>query len=110
MPCEWTVRSEFTRVGEVLWGFEGVPRAGGRRWEPAVGKPSDNGRSESGGWGGLMAAEGVGVRVVLADDQSVVREGLVTLLGLLPGIEVVGAAADGDEALRMVAEHRPDVL
>ncbi|TCO52567.1 response regulator [Actinocrispum wychmicini] len=50
------------------------------------------------------------VRVVLADDQSVVREGLVTLLGLLPGIEVVGAAADGDEALRLVAAQQPNVL
>ncbi|MEU4673331.1 response regulator transcription factor [Amycolatopsis sp. NPDC023774] len=50
------------------------------------------------------------LRVVLADDQAVVREGLVTLLGLLPGVEVVGAAADGDAALALVAEHRPDVL
>jgi DNA-binding NarL/FixJ family response regulator len=50
------------------------------------------------------------LRVVLADDQTVVREGLVTLLGLLPGIEVVGAAADGLDALRLVAEHAPDVL
>ena len=56
------------------------------------------------------SGEGGKVRVVLADDQSVVREGLVTLLGLLPGIEVVGAAADGEEALRLVAEHRPDVV
>lgn len=53
---------------------------------------------------------GVNLRVVLADDQAVVREGLVTLLGLLPGVEVVGAAADGDAALALVAEHRPDVL
>ncbi|MEV6623856.1 response regulator transcription factor [Amycolatopsis sp. NPDC051106] len=50
------------------------------------------------------------LRVVLADDQAVVREGLVTLLGLLPGVEVVGAAADGLAALELVAEHHPDVV
>ncbi|MEU0092267.1 response regulator transcription factor [Kribbella sp. NPDC006257] len=50
------------------------------------------------------------LRVVVADDQTVVREGLVTVLRLLPGIEVVAAAADGVEAIRLVAEHRPDVL
>ncbi|SDG56897.1 response regulator [Pseudonocardia oroxyli] len=48
--------------------------------------------------------------VVLADDQRIVRDGLVTLLGLLPGITVVGAAADGAAALALVAEHAPDVL
>ena len=52
----------------------------------------------------------VTLRVVLADDQRIVRDGLVTLLGLLPGIEVVGAAADGAAALELVAEHAPDVL
>jgi DNA-binding NarL/FixJ family response regulator len=50
------------------------------------------------------------VRVVVADDQTVVRDGLVTLLKLLPGIDVVAAASDGEEAVRMVAEHNPDVL
>ncbi len=50
------------------------------------------------------------LRVVLADDQTVVREGLVTLLKLLPGVEVVGAAADGEQAVALVAEQRPDVL
>ncbi|MFI0419944.1 response regulator [Spongiactinospora sp. 9N601] len=50
------------------------------------------------------------VRVVVADDQTVVREGLVLLLGLLPGVEVAGAAGDGEEALRLVAEHGPDVV
>ena len=50
------------------------------------------------------------VRVVVADDQTVVRDGLVTLLKLLPGVEVVAAASDGEEAVRLVAEHNPDVL
>ena len=50
------------------------------------------------------------VRVLLADDQRVVREGLGTLLSLLEGIELVGTAADGEEALRLAAEHEPDVV
>lgn len=49
-------------------------------------------------------------RVVVADDQTVVREGIVMLLGLLPGIEVVGSAADGADAVRLVAELDPDVV
>ncbi|MGA5204122.1 response regulator transcription factor [Streptomyces variegatus] len=49
-------------------------------------------------------------RVVVADDQTVVREGIVMLLGLLPGIEVVGAAADGEEAVALVAGLAPDVV
>lgn len=49
-------------------------------------------------------------RVVVADDQSVVREGIVMLLGLLPGIEVVGSAKDGEEAVALVAECSPDVV
>jgi DNA-binding NarL/FixJ family response regulator len=50
------------------------------------------------------------VRVLLADDQRVVRDGLVLLLGLLPDVELVGAAEDGDEVVALVAEHRPDVV
>jgi DNA-binding NarL/FixJ family response regulator len=50
------------------------------------------------------------VRVVIADDQRVVREGLLLMLDLLDGIEVVGTAADGEEALAVVARHRPDVV
>ncbi|RMB82795.1 response regulator transcription factor [Streptomyces shenzhenensis] len=49
-------------------------------------------------------------RVVVVDDQTVVREGIVMLLGLLPGIEVVGAAGDGEEAVKAVAELAPDVV
>jgi DNA-binding NarL/FixJ family response regulator len=49
-------------------------------------------------------------RVLVVDDQTVVRDGLVLLLGLLPGLEVVGSAGNGEEAVRLVAEHRPDVV
>lgn len=50
------------------------------------------------------------LRVVVADDQASVREGLVLLLGLLPDIDVVGAAANGQEALELVDRHHPDAL
>jgi DNA-binding NarL/FixJ family response regulator len=50
------------------------------------------------------------IRVMLADDQRVVREGLGTLLGLLDGIELVGTAADGEEAVALAASEDPDVV
>ncbi len=50
------------------------------------------------------------IRVLVADDQRVVREGLATLLGLLTGVEVVGAAADGNQALALAIRLRPDVV
>ena len=50
------------------------------------------------------------IRVMLADDQRVVREGLGTLLGLLDGIELVATAADGEEAIALAHEHDPDVV
>ncbi|MFF7333721.1 response regulator [Streptomyces sp. NPDC090306] len=60
--------------------------------------------------GGPGGPEQRDARVVVADDQTVVREGIVMLLGLLSGIEVVGAAGDGEEAVRLVAELAPDVV
>jgi uncharacterized protein len=50
------------------------------------------------------------VRVVIADDQRVVRDGLVVLVELCEGIEVVGAAPDGAAAVALVAELAPDIV
>jgi DNA-binding NarL/FixJ family response regulator len=50
------------------------------------------------------------VTVVVADDQSAVREGLVLLLGTLPGITVAGEAADGEAATELVAAVQPQVV
>jgi DNA-binding NarL/FixJ family response regulator len=50
------------------------------------------------------------VTVVVADDQSAVREGLVLLLGTLDGIVVAGQAADGDAAVALVASVQPQVV
>jgi DNA-binding NarL/FixJ family response regulator len=52
----------------------------------------------------------VSVRVLLADDQRLVRESLSTMLGLLDGIELLGTAADGEEAVRLASELRPEVV
>jgi DNA-binding NarL/FixJ family response regulator len=50
------------------------------------------------------------IRVVVVDDQALVRSGFVVLLRSAPDIEVVGEAADGVEALEVVARERPDVV
>ena len=49
------------------------------------------------------------IRVLLADDQAMVRGAIAAMLGLERDIEVVGQAGDGDEVLRLAAERRPDV-
>lgn len=50
------------------------------------------------------------IRVLVADDQALVREGLMTLLAIAAGIEPVAAAADGEEAVALAARHRPHVV
>jgi DNA-binding NarL/FixJ family response regulator len=52
----------------------------------------------------------VSVRVLVVDDQAMVREGLLVLLGAQEGIEVVGEAADGRDAVEKAAALRPDVV
>jgi DNA-binding NarL/FixJ family response regulator len=58
----------------------------------------------------VTAAQRAALRVVIADDQASVREGLVVLLGGMPDIDVVGAAADGEQAIELVAAHQPDAI
>ncbi len=50
------------------------------------------------------------IRVVVADDQDLVRTGLRMILGAQPGIDVVGEAADGIQAIEVATRLRPDVL
>jgi DNA-binding NarL/FixJ family response regulator len=50
------------------------------------------------------------IKVVVADDQAIVRDGLVTVLDLLPDVQVVGQASDGEEACALVAAREPDVV
>ena len=50
------------------------------------------------------------IRVLLADDHSIVRTGIRTILNGLTGVEVVGEAQDGREALEWIAKTRPDVV
>jgi DNA-binding NarL/FixJ family response regulator len=50
------------------------------------------------------------ISVLLADDQSLIRAGLRALIDAQPDLEVVAEAGDGDEAVRLVSEHVPDVV
>jgi DNA-binding NarL/FixJ family response regulator len=59
----------------------------------------------------MTGASGPGpIRVLIADDQRVVRDGLRMLVALIEDVEVVGTACDGAEAVRLAGEHRPDVV
>ena len=50
------------------------------------------------------------IRILIIDDQDIVRQGLSVILKHQPGVEVVGAAANGREAVRMVEQTQPDVV
>jgi DNA-binding NarL/FixJ family response regulator len=57
-----------------------------------------------------MSTDAVPVRVIVADDQKVVRDGLSLLLGMLPGVEVIGTAVDGTDAVRQAEAALPDIV
>src|SRR5262249_23506403 len=59
---------------------------------------------------GPVSARAAPVRVLVADDQKVVRDGLSLLIGMLPGVEVIGTAVDGTDAVRQAAACVPDVV
>ena len=50
------------------------------------------------------------IRVLIADDQRVVRDGLAMIVGMLDGVEVVGTAEDGEQAVTLAGELAPDVV
>ena len=57
-----------------------------------------------------MSDDASALRIVVADDQRAVREALATLLDAEPGLEVVGLAADGEEAVELAHHISPDVV
>jgi DNA-binding NarL/FixJ family response regulator len=56
------------------------------------------------------SARQASIRVLIADDQRVVRDGLSMLVSLIDGVQVIGSAGDGGEALQLAEVHRPDVV
>ena len=58
----------------------------------------------------MDAAHPERLRIVIADDQTVVREGLQMVLDVIPDLEVVAAVADGEQALAAVDQHKPDAI
>ncbi len=76
----------------------------------AAAQAADASAARSAGESDRAQPAGEPVRVVLADDQRLVRESLGTLLGLLDGIELLASAADGEEAIALVERHRPQVV
>src|SRR6187200_264322 len=84
------------------------PRRDARAADPAARQAAR--RAGPAGIRGVRVAAVKRVRVLLVEDQTLVREGLVSLLSFAKDLEVAGQAADGDEALEQIARLRPDVV
>ena len=118
---EQDVSMSIENAGAGFLRFEGQRwrlRPAGNRRAPRPARWSDGGRPDTRGLAGdghrplasLPAARensGRAVRVLIADDQRVVREGLATIVAGFADTEVVGLAADGAEAVELVSEHDP---
>src|SRR5205814_5289493 len=90
------------------WGVRGSgPPASGNR---AAGDRAAGDRAAGDRAAGNRAAGAAMIRVLLADDQALVRAGFAALLDAQDGIVVVGQAADGAAAVRLVRELTPDVV
>lgn len=91
---------------------------GGERTTPTRGSPTAHGEgtavqdtSPRGPGDGTAAGDGGAViRVLVADDQILIRAGLAALLRAAPGVEVVGEAADGEEAAALAASEHPHII
>jgi DNA-binding NarL/FixJ family response regulator len=71
-------------------------------------QPADDDGAGAGGGG--QSGTAPRLRIVIADDQAAVRQGLELLLGGLPEIEVLACAANGEEAVTLVERLRPDAI
>src|SRR5205823_3347653 len=84
--------------------------AGGQSGRQRAGGPHRRRVARGTGGPRMTAAPPVRIRVLIADDQRVVRDGLSMLVSLIDDVEIVGLACDGTEAVRLAEEHRPDVI
>lgn len=68
------------------------------------------GKTAGPGEGPLLMSDSTDIRVLVADDQATVRDGLATILEYSPGVSVVGTAENGEQAVALARETRPDVV
>ncbi|GAB2655230.1 response regulator [Nocardia goodfellowii] len=77
---------------------------------PTVDRPVHDMFDTKGSYVDAAMDAGRPLRIIVADDQASVREGIALMLDVLPDIDVVATAADGQQALERVAEHHPDAV